>query len=268
MRSNEKLFEQTLAIDFGNSRAKLVYKNIYKTFRYTHRFLDEFKNFFNLKVKTPIRVLYSSVNTEQTNKIVEFLTTQKNVYIYDVRELILRQKRVNIFNYHWIGTDRILGLIGGLDEFSAPIITVDIGTAITINTVDSNRNFLGGLIFPGPETQLNSLSLSTSLLKVSRIVTDRELNIIEISTENAVSSGILSSIWGGLLYILNEIDINIFEGAQPPIIFTGGGFKFFSSRYQNWDYPNKFYRKNLVLSGILSLAKFERQYFIEFGDDK
>lgn len=212
--------------------------------------------------------MYSSVNTEQTNKVVDFLSTHKNVYIYDIRELILKQKRVNIFNYNWIGTDRILGLIGGLEEFAAPIITVDIGTAITINTVDSNRNFLGGLIFPGPETQLKSLSQNTSLLKVPKIVTDRDLNIIEISTENAVSVGILSSIWGGLLYILNEIDINIFGAVQPPIIFTGGGFKFFSSRFQHWDYPNKFYRKNLVLSGILSLAKFERQYFIDFGDDK
>ncbi|MFN3307112.1 MAG: type III pantothenate kinase, partial [Candidatus Kapaibacteriota bacterium] len=144
MKSNDKLFEQILAIDFGNSRAKLVYRNIYKTFRYTQRFLDEFKNFFNSKVKTPIRVLYSSVNTEQTTKIVDFLASYKNVYIYDIRELILKQKRVNIFNYHWIGTDRILGLIGGLDEFSAPIITVDFGTAITVNTVDSNRNFIGG----------------------------------------------------------------------------------------------------------------------------
>ncbi|MFN3782200.1 MAG: type III pantothenate kinase, partial [Candidatus Kapaibacteriota bacterium] len=209
-----------------------------------------------------------SVNTEQTTKIVDFLASHKNVYIYDIRELILKQKRVNIFNCHWIGTDRILGLIGGLDEFSAPIITVDFGTAITVNTVDSNRNFIGGLIFPGAETQLKSLSQNTALLRVPRIVADKELNIIEISTENAVSTGILNCIWGGLLYILNEINEKIFGASRPPIIFTGGGFKFFNSRYQSWDYPNKYYRKNLVLSGILSLAKFERQYFIEFEDDK
>lgn len=268
MKSNEKLFEQTLAIDFGNSRAKLVYKNIYKTFRYTQRFLEEFKNFFNSKVKPPIRVLYSNVNSEQANKIVDFLTTNKNVYVYDIRELILKQKRVNIFNYHWIGTDRILGLIGALEEFSAPIITVDIGTAITVNTVDSNRNFLGGLIFPGPETQLKSLSQNTSFLKVPKIVADMNLSVLEISTENAVSAGILNSIWGGLLYILNQIEIKVFGGNQPPIIFTGGGFRYFNSMFQQWEYQNKFYRKNLVLSGILSLAKFEKQYFIDFGDDK
>jgi len=266
MSSKDKFLEQTLAIDFGNSRVKLLYKNIYKSFKYSDKFEEEFINFFRNKVSTPLRVLFSSVNFERSDKIINFLSSQPNVYIYNTRELILKQKKLNIFNYHWVGADRILGLIGALDEFSPPLITIDIGTAVTVNCVDGKRDFIGGVIFPGPETQAKSIQENTFLLKNVKFDRKDFENVLEVSTEYAIASGIINSIWGGLLYIVNRISIQYFNGADVPVIFTGGGFSYFKSKYQAWEYPKKFYRKNLVLSGIISIAKSERQYLINFGE--
>ncbi len=264
MTSRNKFIEQTLAIDFGNSCAKILYQNIYKTFKYTENFEAEFRNFFFTRINTPLRVLFSSVNIEQSNCIINFLATQPNVYIYNTREIIQRQKKVNIYNYYWIGTDRILGLIGALDEFSPPLITIDIGTAITVNCLDDNRNFLGGVIIPGPETQAKALQNNTSLLKKINLSKEETLKALEISTEKAITSGIVNSIWGGLIYIINEIEKVYFEGKELPVIFTGGGFSYLKIIFQNWDYEKKYYRKNLVLSGIISLANSEKQYLMEF----
>lgn len=264
MGSRDKFLEQTIAIDFGNSCAKLLYKNIFKIFKYNESFETEFQNFFFQKVRPPLRVLFSSVNIEHSSKIINFLATQPNVYVYNTREIISKQKKINMSNYHWIGTDRILGLIGALEEFSPPLITIDIGTATTINCVDESKNFIGGLIFPGPETQKKALQQNTFLLKNINLSKDEVLKILETSTELAISSGIINSIWGGILYILDEIMANYFKKEIIPIVFTGGGFQYFKTKFQNWDYPKKYYRKNLVLSGIIALAKSERQYLIEF----
>lgn len=264
MTLKDKFLEQTLAIDFGNSSAKILYKNIYKTFKYTENFEGDFQNFFFQKVRPPLRVLYSSVNVEQSNKVINFLASQQNVYVYNTREIILKQKKINVSNYHWIGTDRILGLIGALEEFAPPLVTIDIGTATTINCVDENRNFVGGLIFAGPETQKKALEKNTFLLKNINWAKEEVLKILETSTELAISSGIINSIWGGILYILNEIQANYFKEETIPVVITGGGFEYFKIKFQNWDYPKKYYRKNLVLSGIIALAKSEKQYLIEF----
>ncbi|MCX7909159.1 MAG: type III pantothenate kinase [Ignavibacteria bacterium] len=266
MTSKAKFLEQILAIDFGNSRAKFLYRNMYKSFRYSSDIENEFKKFFFQKIKTPLQVLFSSVNIEQSKAIIEFLASQPNVYVYNIRDLINKQKKVNIFNYHWIGTDRILGLIGALEEFAPPIVTIDIGTAITINCVDEQQNFIGGLILPGPETQLKSLQENTSLLKQTKFANVKSLGILEVSTENAISAGIINSIWGGITYIVNEILCYYFPGREIPIVFTGGGFNYLKNKFRTWNYEKKYYRKNLVLSGIVTLASSEKQYLIDFNE--
>ncbi|MGB9771577.1 MAG: type III pantothenate kinase [Candidatus Kapaibacteriota bacterium] len=265
MTSKANFIEQTLAIDFGNSRVKILYNNIFKSFRYTEKLSHDFQNFFKTKVKTPLRVLYSSVNPEQSTAIINFLNTLPNVYVYNTFDLIQRQKKINLFNYYWVGSDRILGLLGGLEEFAPPLITIDIGTAVTVNCLDSERNFIGGVIFPGPDTQVKALQENTSLLKSIKLSKQDFGDIVEISTEGAITSGIINSIWGGLVFILDEIRRVKFNEVVVPVVFTGGGFVHFKSRYQHWEYEKKFYRKNLVLSGIISLARSERQYLIDFS---
>ncbi len=63
-----------------------------------------------------------------------------------------------------LGPDRLANVLGGLEEFQAPLIIVDFGTATTLD-VCSEEGFLGGAILPGVRLQLESLSKGTSKLK-------------------------------------------------------------------------------------------------------
>lgn len=264
MNLGRSFLEQTLAIDFGNSRMKMLCGKDFKAFRYTKNFVQNFKKYFDEKVKKPVRILYSSVNESNSLEIINFLSTQTDVYIYYIKDLIWEQKKINLNNYYWIGTDRILGLIAGAEEFKPPIITVDLGTAVTINCMDENRNFVGGVIFPSVELQLKSLKENTYLLRSAQLRKKTTDKIIEVQTELAISSGIINSLWGGILHIIATVRKEVFSDSLVPVIFTGGGFEYFRTKFNHWDYVEKYYRQNLVLEGIITLAKAIKQYLIGF----
>jgi len=264
MSLGKGFLEQTLAIDFGNSRMKILCGKDFKAIKYGKNFVENFKKYFYQKVERPIRIIYSSVNEANSKKIIDFLIAQPDVYIYDIKDLISKQKKVNINNYFWVGTDRILGLIAAAEEYGAPVVTVDIGTAVTINCIDEKRNFLGGVIFPGCELQLKSLRENTFLLKNAQLKKKTSDKIIQIYTEMAITSGIINSLWGGVTYIVDTILREVYAGNSIPIVFTGGGFEFVRSNFEQWHYEKKFYRKHLVLEGILVLARSIKQYLIAF----
>ena len=48
-----------------------------------------------------------------------------------------------------LGMDRMLGAVGGVQLVGKPVITVDIGSAVTIDLVDGEGVFRGGLILAG-----------------------------------------------------------------------------------------------------------------------
>jgi pantothenate kinase type III len=264
MNSSKSFLEQTLAIDFGNSRMKILCGKDFKAIRYNKNYLENFKKYFYQKVQKPVRILYSSVNERNSNEVINFLVSQPDVYIYNIKDLISKQRKVNINNYFWVGTDRILGLISAAEEFGAPVLTVDFGTAVTINCIDENRNLLGGVIFPGIELQLKSLQENTFFLKNVQLKKEPSEKVIEINTEMAISSGIINSVWGGVAYIIDTIKREVFEGRNIPVIFTGGGFEYIRPKFEQWEYEKKYFRKNLVLEGILVLARSIKQYLIGF----
>ena len=65
-----------------------------------------------------------------------------------------------------LGVDRWAALVGARSLFSdRPVVVVDAGTAVTVDYLDQAGEFRGGIIFPGLETMLEALSLSTGKLK-------------------------------------------------------------------------------------------------------
>ena len=63
-------------------------------------------------------------------------------------------------NRYNAGIDRLLAALQAiqLNDGSGPVITIDAGTAVTIDIVDSDGTFQGGVIFPGATTNLLQLS--------------------------------------------------------------------------------------------------------------
>lgn len=61
-----------------------------------------------------------------------------------------------------LGSDRIAGVLGALQQGPGPFVVVDFGTATTINAYD--EAFLGGAILPGGRTAAEALLRKTALL--------------------------------------------------------------------------------------------------------
>ena len=51
-----------------------------------------------------------------------------------------------------VGADIVADAVSALEQFTAPIITIDMGTATTVTAVDADGAFRGGAIIPGKST--------------------------------------------------------------------------------------------------------------------
>lgn len=118
-----------------------------------------------------------------------------------------------------LGSDRIADATAGINEYGAPLMIVDMGTATTISIINQDKQFLGGLILPGVRTSLNSLINNTSQLPRIKLGTPSE-RIIGTNTVSSIENGIVygtaAQIDGLIQRISDELDFD------PKIIATGG----------------------------------------------
>ena len=57
-----------------------------------------------------------------------------------------------------VGSDRIVIAVAALAEYQAPLILMDLGTATTIEVVEPENVYMGGVIFPGVRVSLDALT--------------------------------------------------------------------------------------------------------------
>lgn len=63
-----------------------------------------------------------------------------------------------------LGADLIAVAVGAVKKYGAPVIVIDIGTATTFSVINENREYLGGMIAPGPFTSMRALASAASQL--------------------------------------------------------------------------------------------------------
>ncbi len=124
---------------------------------------------------------------------------------------------------HSLGIDRWAALVAA-DHMreGERVAVVDAGTAITIDFIESDGNFPGGMIFPGIATMIRSLNLSTDQIQVHpAIPADRtKLQITNNTTQCAVANGVVLSVVATI-----DRAIEMFEsepGSKPGVFVTGG----------------------------------------------
>src|SRR5690606_32162273 len=105
-----------------------------------------------------------------------------------------------------LGADRWVSMIGmaartNTSTSASPVMLASFGTASTIDTLApvgngaSERNFDGGLIFPGPALMGSSLAAGTANLPEA----DGMVTAYPTDTHQAISSGIAAAQAGALL---------------------------------------------------------------------
>ncbi len=122
---------------------------------------------------------------------------------------------------HRLGADRWVALIGARDRVLAtgaprPALVVMVGTAVTVDALDAEGRFLGGLILPGFGLMLRALEMGTAGLRVPT----GEVVDFPNNTSVALMSGGASAIAGAVERQARRLRQH--TGAEPALMMSGG----------------------------------------------
>ena len=123
-----------------------------------------------------------------------------------------------------IGPDRIADALAAREVYGAPCVVVDLGTTTTIEVVDGEGSFAGGIIAPG--LALGARSLSAAAARLPMVELRAPASVIGKSTRDAMRSGVVfgevARIDGMLDMVLAEMRATGAAGDSPvPIVITG-----------------------------------------------
>lgn len=120
-----------------------------------------------------------------------------------------------------LGADRWVAMIGARGHVLArggpkPVLVVMIGTAVTVDALDGEGKFLGGLILPGHGIMLRSLESGTAGLRVPT----GEVRRFPANTSDALTSGGTYAITGAIERMYRHLMEQC--GEDPVVLVTGG----------------------------------------------
>ena len=117
-----------------------------------------------------------------------------------------------------VGSDLIVAAVAALAEYPAPLVLIDLGTATTIEVIEPQNVFIGGLIFPGVMVSLDSLSSHAAQLP--GISLDKPKKVIGKNTVDCMRSGMMYGTAAMLDGLIDRIAEEL--GHESTIIATGG----------------------------------------------
>ncbi|MDE6470211.1 MAG: type III pantothenate kinase [Eubacterium sp.] len=118
-----------------------------------------------------------------------------------------------------LGADLICAAVGAVKKYGAPVIVMDIGTATTFSVINKNKEYLGGMIAPGPYTSMQALaSMASQLSETELEITD---NVIGTNTAECIKIGTLTAHSAMLDGMLDRV-IPTLDTADVKLVATGG----------------------------------------------
>lgn len=146
-----------------------------------------------------------------------------------------------------LGKDRIADCVGALTQYEAPMIIIDMGTATTVNIIDDQKRYIGGMIIPGVKISLNALSKSASQLP--RVPIEAPKTIIGRNTTECMKSGVIYGFASMIDGLIDRLSSEL--GGNPTVVVTGGNSKFIVP-YCNHTF---IYDEYLLLKGMYYIYK-------------
>ena len=221
-----------------------------------------FNSFLKKKFKKIIKTknfkksaLFSSVVPKYQFILKKFLKKNYNINLREIKDKDLKKiVKLNIKNKQQVGSDRIANAVRAYKKYKADCIILDFGTATTFDVVTKNGNYNGGIIAPGVNLSLNSLSNSADQIPIFSI--KKQKKIIGKNTLEALRSG----FYWGYVGLINNIILKIEKETKKKykIIFTGGYADLFRTSI-----IRKFtIDKNITIEGIIEIFKENRNKII------
>jgi type III pantothenate kinase len=144
-----------------------------------------------------------------------------------------------------LGADRYAGLIACLRRGHAPCVIASAGTALTVDALAGDGEFLGGMILPGAALMRRALAEGTAGVAA---VTG-EWQRFPRSTGDAVATGILTAMAGAVDAMRQRLAAEV--GRDVAVVVTGGDAGSLAGCLPG----PAMIDGNLVLEGLLWLAR-------------
>lgn len=245
-----------LACDIGNTNIK--------TGLFEREKLEAFYSFNSyslfleyLKSITFNRIAISSVVPSITGKLKNDLTVFSKAESFIINKSVNFNLKISYDSFDTLGIDRICSAEGAFALFTNSVefenynpgtflLSVDLGTATTINFIRYPGEFIGGVIAPGINTMFSSLNKNTAQLP--HIDESFYKTLIGSDTKSSIASGVINSTTGLIEKSIAHLQTN-FSARKIKIFLTGGNAE---KVLPNLTFEYEF-EKGLVLIGIKAI---------------
>ncbi|MFC3532171.1 type III pantothenate kinase [Vogesella facilis] len=142
------------------------------------------------------------------------------------------------------GADRWLAVLGARRLLAGDVVIACAGTALTVEALTAQGDYLGGLILPGYRLMLQALAQNTANLdRAAGMVSD-----FPQGTEDALATGAIDALCGAIQRMQQRLAAH--SGGTPQLLLTGGD----AARLAAALPPEARIVDNLVLYGLASVA--------------
>ncbi len=236
------------AIDLGNSKVKILLDKSDVAFNYHDGWADILIEILLKSENSQIVVGVSSVRPDKFNELKKISSLYPKVRIINVLECIANDRDCIQTSVQGFGADRLFGLYGALLHIPPPLFTVDCGTAMTINFLDSSCVFRGGAILPGMGSQLHALHEFTEQLPFLEAVSPSKYT--GTATAAAMMAGVVGGAGGAVRRLVENMWAEAEDYGIPRIIVTGGEASVLLPELADWPLSVAHF-PHLVREGIL-----------------
>ena len=146
-----------------------------------------------------------------------------------------------------VGADRIVIAVAALAKYQAPLILMDMGTATTIEVVEPENVYMGGVIVPGVMVSLDALTSRAAQLP--GISLDQPKNVIGKNTVDCMRSGMMYGTAAMIDGIVERIEEEL--GHTATLVATGGLAQFITPLCKR----QVILEKDLLLNGLNLIYK-------------
>ena len=197
--------------------------------------------------------LFSSVVPRYQLILNKFLKKFYKIKLKEIKEKKIEKiVKINLKNRNQVGSDRIANSVGAYKKYKTNCIILDFGTATTFDVVTKDGIYNGGIIAPGVDLSIKSLTNSADQIPFFSITKHKK--IIGKNTIEALRSG----FYWGYSGLINNIILKIEKETKKKfkIIFTGGYAELFKTSIKK---PFTI-DKNITIRGVIEIFKENKKY--------
>ncbi|HPD46162.1 MAG TPA: type III pantothenate kinase [Anaerohalosphaeraceae bacterium] len=208
-------------------------------------------------------IVASSVNPAWTDIVADICRNCLNEKLKVIGKDVPLPIDTAVDNAMEVGTDRLVAAAAAFAVVEDAVVVADFGTAVTIDLVDENGTFMGGVIYPGFDILAKALHENTA--KLPSVHCKRPKGSYGSNTVEAINAGMYYGAIGLLETITRKYAEEI--GKWPQLIVTGGAARVIKEDCQFVDT----WVSNLTVRGVvIAWKKYieDQAYLAELGEQE